>query len=264
MSPCRLLFFLWIGVGGATAGPLDPAWRDASNLLFNQAHQQFQRAAKKEGAAERERMLGHGITLLNLQPRTQSNLEEARALFQRLMAQAPESGEARFAAFYLARLYELYDHPAQPDQARRLYRQLLEDHPGDLLAERSASCLVLLDLYETISDEERTRRFHALESWASRLRTPTGRRDFSLNMGYACLDFPAIEASRARAIHYLLAAEKEGITQHQMEARTWIAIGELARLEGRKELAREYYQKFLTKYRRDNRHYTLQKRLETL
>jgi len=240
--------------------PLETGWKDAATFLFNDANQVFKNAKKEANAPERERALGEAATLLNLQPRTQANLRQAREIFERL-ARDQNDSVAIFATYLLARLHQHYDEPAQPEKARQLYRDLLEHHAGNVVAESGASQLVLIDLYEPVSTGERQQRFEALEKIAPLLKTASGRRGYHLNMGNAYLDF---SGPRAKALEHLLAADAERITRWQVEATTWISIGELARAEGRHDLAAAYYRKFLEKYQRDNRHYTIQKRLDSL
>ncbi len=259
-------------IGAAHAGEsykaeraeLDAAWLEASSFLVSEANRRFVAAKGLMGTDELERELGDAVTLLNVQPRTRGNIEKARIKLERLSGNRDNGEIAIFATYFLARLHEMHAQPPRLKDARTLYHRLLEEYPGNPIADRSASSLVLIDLYENISSEERARRFAALESLAPRLQSPSGKRDYHLNLGNAYIQFSEMERSRARAIFHLLTAEKEGITRWQTEAATWVSIGELARVEGRNELAAEYYKKFLAKYPRDNRHYTIKKRLEAL
>ncbi len=248
-----------------TPAPLNAAWTQAASFLTNESNQEFTRSKGLPGIDERERELGEAVTLLNVQPRTSGNIERARTLFKKLGADASSNDDTSiFARFFLARIDENYDDPPQPEAARKLYRELVEHHAGNPLAEAGAASLVLLDLYENIPTDERARRFDELEKLAPLLKTPSGRRDYQLNMGNAYVDFPEIAGAQAKALEHLQAADKEGISRWQSEALAWIAIGELARAENRNDLAAEYYGKFLAKYKRDNRHFTIQKALESL
>ncbi len=260
---------LWLALLAATVGPaaagapapLTAAWQDAAERLVNDANQAFAQAQPAPGANALEREMGEAVTLLNVQPRTEGNVARARAMLEKAAREAPAGEVSIFANYFLARVHESYEEPAEPDQARLIYRELIERYSGDSLAENSAARLVLMDLYANIPAHERSRRFVALEKLGAQLKSADGRRDYHLNMGNAYIDF---EGSRASAIAHFLAAEAEGITHREVEAATWIAIGELARAEGRTSLARRYYGKFLAKYPRDNRHYTIQRRLEAL
>lgn len=244
------------------AAPYANAWDDAATFLFNDANEAFH--AQGPAGTERERALGAAITLLNIQPRTTGNLVKARKELEQLSSGDARDEVAIFAKFFLARLHAHYECPgASPAEAKRLYRELLHENAGNVIAEYSASALVLMELYDNIPAADRATRFAALEELLPGLKTPSGRRDFHLVMGYAYIDFQPGHANE-KAMEHLMAADREGITRWQSESEAWIAIGELARAEGRVDIATTYYGKFLAKYKRDNRHYSIQKRLESL
>lgn len=243
-----------------TAASFQEAWQNAATFLVNDANKIFV-IAKAAGDSERERRLGEAVTLFNRQPRTEGNLKNARRLLEQIISGNEDDDAGIFATYFLARWHESYSNPPQPDFARKLYRKLLERHAGNPLAEASASGLVLIDLYEDISSEERGRRFAELEKLAPLLKTSSGRRDYHLNIGNAYIDFSILPA---KAIEHLVAADSEGISRWQIESATWISIGELARIHGDTILASRYYTKFLEKFKRDNRHYSIKKRLEAL
>ena len=238
------------------------AWGNAATFLFNDANEAFH--VPGPAGTERERALGAAITLLNVQPRTTGNLVQTRKEFERLSSGTINDEEAIFAQFFLARLHAHYECPgASPAEAKRLYRGLLKNHPGSPVAEYSASALALIELYDDIPSAERTARFASLETLLPGLKTSSGLRDFHLTMGYAYIDFQP-EHANAKAMEHLIAADGEGITRWQSESEAWVAIGELAKAEGHTDIATTYYGKFLAKYKRDNRHYSIQKRLESL
>jgi len=250
------------GDGAGTKRPttLEGAWQAAAAFLFNDANNTFN-AARLEPSQERERELGKAVTLLNVQPRTVENIAKARRIFETLSSGEDHDEPAIFSDYYLARIYERYETPPEPRKARTYYLKLLEKHAGHPVAEFGASAMVLMALYDNITPEERGRRFAGLEALGASLETSSGRRDYHLNMGNAYIDF---EASREKALNHLLAADAETISLWQVESATWISIAELARDEGRDDLAEAYYKRFLSKYRRDNRHYSIERRLGAL
>ena len=131
------------------------------------------------------------------------------------------------------------------EEARELYRELLEKHAGNVVAEAGAASLVLMDLYENISDGERAKRFEMLERDAPLLKTRLGRLGYHLNMGNAYVD---LAGPPAKALEHLLAADADGIKSVQVESSTWIMIGELAEAEKKPDLALRYYDRFLSKH----------------
>jgi len=241
---------------------LDDAWRDAAGFLIDEANRIFAETKASSEDQEIERTLGEALTLLNIQPRTASNLERAEGMLKKMAAKEGRAGV--FARYFLARIYEMYSEPPRTDEARAMYQELLRSGGDDPMAERAASALVLMEIYENVSPGERARRFEALETMAGTLKSPSGLRAYHLNMGNGYLYFPKMEGSARKAFDHLMAADRIGITRWQVESMTWIAIGQLAERLGEKELAITYYQRFLDRYQRDNRHYSISKALEAL
>jgi len=259
---------LWIaslaaGIAAATASenPLQQGWDNLDGFLFNEAHTSFSRATGFSGSAERERKLGEAVTLLNVQPRTGGNISRATALLQELADAKISDDTDTFARFFLARTLEMHQAPADLAKARAIYLDLLESRPGTPLAEYGASKIALIDLYDNIPAAEFARRVGELEKLEPLLKTSQGRREFHANIGIACAEQ---DGPPDIMLRHLLAADKEGFTQWQTESIVWVLIADAAEKGGDKELARQYYQKFTGKYKRDNRYYTIQERLKRL
>lgn len=240
---------------------IDQAWEAGTAFRFNEANVDFRELSGKPGVDERERLLGEAVTLLNRQPRTRSNVTAAQEIFEKLIRANANDTAAIFAQYFLGRIEQVYTAPPNPDAARRAYLGLLARFPGNFIAERAASHLVLLDLYENVSKEERLKRLASLETLGSTLQTPSGKREFYVNLGQACLD---LEISDGKALEQFLLADKEGITRWQTEMIVWGIIAELARTEKRRDVAIEYYKKIIAKYPSNIRTYTMKKRLESL
>ncbi|MDB6095196.1 MAG: hypothetical protein JWM32_2758 [Verrucomicrobia bacterium] len=254
-------FLVLASSGLATAPPYNAAWENASRQLLPDAHRAFADPAAVSGPARRVARLGEAVTVLNLQPRTDERIGQARQMLEGLAAERANDEVDAFARFFLARLLELHVRPAEPTAARQIYGELLEQYPGHPLAERAAAQLVLIDAYADTSPGERQRRLTALEQLGPQLTTPSGRRDFYLNLGNAYIDF-GLEPTRA--LDHLLVADRAGITHPVTQASTWIAIGELARATGQSALARDYYGRFLAGFPLDSRRTLIAQRLASL
>lgn len=240
---------------------LDAAWEKASSFLFNESFKTFEKVSPENVAEAREREFGLAVTLLNVQPRTQSNRTEAKALLEKLISENSNDETGIIACYLLGRFHEFHESPPRLDDARKMYRQLAEQHVGHVVAEQAVAALVMLELYENVSEAERLKRFEALDMWSGKLQTRLGRRQFHMNMGLAAVTF---RMGGERAIRHLIAADREGITRWQSEVIVWLAIGELAALEGNKDLALTYYRKFLEKYKRDSRNYMIREKVQAL
>ncbi|HEY5895201.1 MAG TPA: tetratricopeptide repeat protein [Chthoniobacterales bacterium] len=247
--------------GATPSEEIDQAWEKGATFRFNEANVHFGKLAGKPGIAERERLLGEAITLLNRQPRAQSNITEAGAIFEKLVRENDSDTIAVFAQYFIGRIEQVFLDPPNYEAARRVYRDLLARFPGDVVAERAASHLVLLDLYEDVSKEERLKRLASLETLGNSLNTSMGKREFHINAGQACLD---LDISDEKALEHFLLADKEGITRWQTEMAAWVIIAELARTENKREVAIEYYKRIIAKYPSNIRTFTMKKRLESL
>lgn len=270
MFPARQFITFAIGVvslvsplQGAQAADdlLAKGWNAQGEFSFNEAQGFFKSASGLSGAAERERKLGEAVALLNVQPRTQGNIARASTVLQEVVdAGTPDKAES-FARFYLARIAEIHQTPADLAKARAIYLELLKSGPTVPIAEYGASKIVLIDLYDNITPEEFERRMTELEKLEPFLKTAQGRREFHANIGIACAE---LGGPNDRLLKHLIAADEEGFTQWQTESIVWLLIADAAEKSGDKELARKYYQKFSEKYKRDNRFYAVMEKLKRL
>jgi hypothetical protein len=236
-------------------------WDDIDKFLFNDARDFFVHAPAVSKAGQRERKLGEAVTLLNTQPRTVENINRAAALLGELEAEKLDDNADAFARFFLGRIAEMHRTPADLAKARAIYIDLLQAKPGSPLAEYVASKVVLIDLYANIPMEEFVHRIDQLETLLPLLRTPQGRREFHANIGIACEE---LHGPRDKLLAHLIAADKEGFTQWQTESLVWILIADAAEKSGDKETAIRYCEKFAAKYQRDNRCYTVVRKLQHL
>jgi len=260
-GPPRLLlaaFSLFIFVASALAKntSLQSAWEFAEVNLFNDSNKVFRELKGQPGVDERERAFGEAVTYLNVQPRTLQNIARSQELLKTLI-----SGDDRYAplaGFYLARIDEDYLIPPDPERAKAAYLELLTRRTGNPLVESAAVRLALMAELSAADAEGRREALLATRSLAQNLLTREGRRDFHLNLGLALIKAGGLH----EGLKELLAADAEGITRPMTERGAWVAIAETARVTAQNELAAKYYRKFLEKYGRDTRSYTLEQRLQ--
>lgn len=244
------------GATGMASVPLDEAWRLASIYRFEEARAAF---AALEG---REARLGEATALLNVQPKTEYNIQRAADLLDAVAATDPRDSLGLNARYLRARIEDV--HRFQPDsrEAARLYRALLQDAPsGHLLAEQAAVALALLELFGGIAEGAPLERLGRAEALGAGLESGEARRDFHLMLGRAWLYF---DQDRARALEHFEAAWSAGILNFTNRADTLMAIGELSRGLERFDRAREAYQAFLAEFPRDDRVIDVRERLAQL
>lgn len=259
LRPSRLLAsILFAGLLPATATtPADP-WEQISLGLFKDAHRAFAEAP----AADREARFGEAVALLNLQPKTDANLDRASALFRTLIADNPTDDFAIGARYFLARIPHV--HRATPDEALALvgYRELAALESPHPLAQRAVVLVAMLELLEPrISEEERFTRFERLAARGATLVDPSALRDFHLVMADMALRYKFDDRI---TLEHLLAADRAGIVRAVTQRETWLRTAEVARRSGRSDLAIESYRRFLDNFRSDPRRRAVQERLAEL
>lgn len=234
------------------------AWDQAAVGLFKDAHAAF----AQQSPADRETRFGEAVTLINLQPKTDANLDHAASLLTAIAATGSTDELGISARYYLARIAQF--HRASPDNAAalRIYRELSDLSSPHALAQRAVVQVALLELFEPrLAPAEIRARFDRLDARGAALTEPSAIRDFHLVMGDAALRF---NLGDSPALDHLLAADRAGITRAATQRDTWIRIAELARRTGRNDVAIAYYQRFLENFLRDSRRLMITERLAAL
>ncbi len=238
------------------------SWQKATVFLFDEANQNFAKAAaSSDGEEARANRLGEGVTLLTVQPRSEGNLRKAETIFEEVISRNPKDATGLAARMHLARLYEFHVKPKAPDKAKAIYEGLLTDGVGDPLAELAASRLALLELYATSSPDEMNEAARKLAAHGTKLQTSIGRRELYSNLG---LTLNQLRGDKRLAMEYLIAAEAEGLPMQQLDAPLLITIGALAGDLGDKETAKKYFSLFTSRYKRDARRYSVVEKLEAM
>lgn len=260
----RLLLVLAVGASclqgrtpASTASDeaLQAAWQNTSLGLFNAANAEF---AALPGDEAR---FGEAVTLLLRQPKTEANVNRAAQIFSALVAEAADDSLRLRARYYLARIAQVHRTPADPVTARRLFRELIDAHPGHPVAELATVKLAIIELYEPLPDDVRRTRVAEFGKAAAGMRSVSARRDLNLLLADTAQRFgyePAL------TLDFLLAADRDGIVRQAERGHTWVRIGQLAEEAGRSEVARDYYTKFLASYIRDARRRMVKERLDGL
>lgn len=213
-------------------------------------------------AGDRAARFGRAVTLLNIQPKTDANLDRAAGLFSSVADERGDDDLGVSSRYYLARIPQL--HRVKPDDraALALYRELAALRSPHPLAQRALVHIALIELFEPRlpADELRT-RFADLASRGETLSDPSALRDFHLVMGDAALRFGLGDDT---VLEHLLAADRAGLVRATSRRENWIRIAETARIAGRPGIAAAYYRRFLDDSPRDARRLAVKERLASL
>ncbi|WP_043582739.1 tetratricopeptide repeat protein, partial [Geminisphaera colitermitum] len=233
------------------SGPnLELAWRDASMGLVIEARQAFSQA---EG---REARFGEAITLLLTQPKTDANIERAAQLLNKIIEQNPTDTQGIIARYHLGRLEQAHRTPANLEAAAAHYRQLRKTAPNHPLAEEALVKLGIIELYApSLTDEARLKLHRHYAAQANQLTSNSARRDLHFLLAQVAQRY---RFSKTLTLDHYLAADKEGILRTATRADVYVSILTLARDLNRPALARQYCDRFLAEYLRDNRRYMIE------
>lgn len=150
-------------------------WDNALNFDYNTASQTL--AHLHANSPDDGRLaLAHAAVLLARQPRTNANIQRARALTAaRVEVETNPSLRAR-ALLLLARID--HDHLPSPDlpSATSLYHQLRRDHPDSPLADHAAVHLALIAIYQS-PDLTPSATLDTLSPLLASIQAPSARRE---------------------------------------------------------------------------------------
>lgn len=248
---------------GRTAPPAAPdPWQEALRFDYAAASDEF--ARRHSASPDDARLaLARASALLGRQPRSQANIEEARAVLERLASRETADPFFRIAArFLLARIAEDHLSPPRPGEARELYESLLREHAGHALAEQAAVRLALMAAYPPPgSPPPRPAEVGArLDELIAAANTPAALRELRALRGRLLLE----QGEPSAALPHLRAARAIGYRQPDRDAEADLTIANVARETGDATLAIAHYEAFLHERSRDSRVSTVRRLLAEL
>lgn len=235
-------------------------WEALSSGMFSEAHESF--AAELETQpADRDARLGAAVSLLLLQPRTETRLIAAIERLETLLAENEVDEVGLNARYFRARIEHVHRLPAAPLTAIGHYEKLIAIRPDHPVAEQALVKLAILRIYGASDAADRRARFAYFDSRVGIVRDIGARRDLHLALGEAALRF---HLGDEPALEHFVAALEAGIRLRPLRADTLVRVGELAGALGRPELARAHYRTFLDEFPRDPRQLAVRQRFEAL
>lgn len=235
----------------------EAGWEALADLAFVEAREAF---ARGDGDDRRAR-LGRGLAALNAKPKTRETVEAARRDFAGVAERNPSDDLGIRARYFLGRIAQLHQYDPDWEEAGRIYERLYREHPNHPYAQLAAAKLILVRVYDSSPHEEKLRRLDELGPLAPGITHPVAYLAFHYTLGAAHL---AVGGSEQAALDHLVKAAEAGITQARTRATVYVRIGELARIQGREETAREYYGRFLAEFPRESRVSLIRTRLAGL
>ena len=228
------------------------AWKDVAQLKNGEAAQAFSNDT-------REGRYGRGVATLNLQPRTEANVETANAIFEELVAEKNDDEIAIHAAYQLARILHVQRNKPDPKQAAERYENLMRQYPGHPLADAAAVKLTILRLYTLNRDLPAAERVELVDPLGANLHDKDAIRDYHLVMADA-VGFLRLEP--AKALEHLKKAYGTSRVTGKLQADVLVRISEISAKTGDQALSREFAERFVKQFPRDERASSLRKKWE--
>jgi hypothetical protein len=260
-GPGRSLLFILLSTTVLLAGDSRPlsdrsGWEALLHLQNREAARIFTESDS------RQTRLGEALALINLQPQTRANFNQALALLSALYESNPHDTTGIAANYYLGRIEQLNPFGANPAQAAALYEALIQAHPNSPYAQMAAPKLAILKIYLLPRQNTHAMLLKQLaDNPGKYLTEATAIRDFNLILADAYARF---QISDDAALKHLLAVYHSGALVGKARSDVLLRIGELSRLLGDKEQAALFYQRFLDEFPRDQRTHTIRERLEAV
>jgi tetratricopeptide (TPR) repeat protein len=260
VSPLRVVFLpillVLLRPPANTAEALDP-WQALTLYRFPEARRAFTAAGP-----EREQRFGLALAWINLQPKTDDNLARADALLQGIVAESSATDELAHAArFYCGRIQQVHLRKPDTTAAQKLFRALMDEHPGSFWGQLAGIKWLTLEMYTTGTAATLPARLEQLEHLASFFTLPQLAKDYHNIMANA---YEALAISDQRAFNHLAECWRLGVTRGVDQADFLARLGTLAERLGRHEDARRYFGEFLERFVRDERRYMIEQRMAHL
>ena len=238
-----------LAAAAASETTADQGWDAVQNLMFAEALTLFRNNPAGDRQSELSVRLGEAVAILHRQPTTRNNIDEALAIFDELIREAPGTDISLQAAYLKARLVQL--HPFEPDPAAAipLYLEVTRQYPETALGQFAFVKAAGLQLYDPETADE-DRPFEAISRNASRISDPDVLRCYHLMMAEAS---HRMGYDDAFSLSHYIEAFDAGLTKPDLKANVLTRIIVLARRLGDAETARASADLFLVEFPRDIR-----------
>lgn len=247
-------------VPARAAAPADDGWQLLSRYLFRDAYEAF---TKTPPGSDRERALGAAASLLNHPPVTPGKVAEAETALRQLTEGGATDETALYARYLLARIAQVH-RTGEVTEIEADYRALIAAAPAHPIAQVAAGKLALVLLYQRpdLSVPERLAAAAALEPVAVATQLPEASFAYYRALSGAALYYTVLNP---QVLHWMLRADEIGTVDLMAASSLRIQIAETARALGRRDLALEYYRRFLEQILpTDGRYRTAKERMAEL
>jgi hypothetical protein len=232
------------------------AWEKAASFFPNESMADFKQLGGDLEDGPREARFGYAVSLLSATPSTKLRLDEAEQIFSDLSATGNDD-YGLGARFLLGRLTQIYRSPSDPTAAAEHFRWLVENHPESRWGQIALTKLAMVLVYTLPGAGTPAERIAEGRKLLDLASIPDSRRDINMILASAHFHY---KLEPTDALPFLIAAEAGGNLDVGTRSDVLVRIGELMVLDGRKDEAIEYYQKFVDDFYGAARRYAVQQK----
>ncbi len=252
----------WVTLASIALNIHAAPWDDAGAGLFNEAHDAFVSEAKTARPADQRGLrYGEAVSLLNIQPRTQSNIDKAYTLLEEVRTSSPDDELGLESRYLQGRIEQVQRSTPDLVKADAIFSELVHTHPTHPAGQRARVKLAIIRLYAKVDATERHRRYEEFTAGASELTDQGAKVQMHLLLAELARQ---LNYGNEQELAHMLAADQAGVTKRNLHVQVLVRIGDLARLTGRNDLARQYYTQFLEQFPRTDRRSTVEGYLAAL
>lgn len=259
-----IILFTSLTCSAQASSTLSEAWNAASKLLFDESFYKFEKAVKEhaqEPELLRESRYGLAVALLNKQPKTERNLDEAAGLLRSVRNANSSDNFGVSSLFFLARIEESHRSKLSEEKAKALYQELFKTHPTHPMGQMAYVKFGQISLYEVKPLAEKTQQILTYEKQGAFLTDLDAKRSFHSLLANT---YTLLKIKPDNTLTHLLSLEKMGVMGVEFRKDILVRIAETYRIQNNIPQAIIYYEKFLAAYAWDSRRYTIEKKLATL
>jgi tetratricopeptide (TPR) repeat protein len=209
-------------------------------------------AIEQSGAEESpEGRLLSAVLLIQRQPRTQSNLNRADAILERLSAETVGTEIGVAAVYFRGRLRHVHAITPDMEAAMAFYRDAARLGQGGFWGDMALSLLTAVEIQDlSISREAFAGRFEELGKRTGQISDPQLRKNLHMSLVLSGMRYGASDEA---LLPHLEAILEIGPVRRANESDTLIRTGQILESLGRFEDSLVPYQRFLERFPRDNR-----------
>jgi len=233
-------------------------WREEAFLLLNGVSPNLNELRSRSTGNERLGRYADGLAAMNKNGLIPPNPEQAGRIFRELLDIRQDDPIGLASRYYLIQIEQSLNSAFE---AKESFRVFYEQFPETFFGGLSLVKYAMLEAYSDDDKADALRRLAVLERLGKNLKIPDVKRDFRRIVGEAYLTF---ELSKEKAYKHLKDAADIGSTIQGAQADLLVRTGELAEDLGRVQDAIDLYSRFCDEMTFDARKPQIEQRLSRL